>query len=224
MTEKEKLASIYELVISGKAEISMLSKQEITLLLKLANRVKKYKKDKEPGALKIAVLGSYSIQHFTSVLDAFLTGVGFDTEIYEGEYDGIQMDVLDKESAFYRFKPQIVIMLMDERDIKQSPEYFSDEDKIRSVVNAQLSMFKALWDNINNNIPGCQILQSNIVIPPVRALGNLEAGYGFSRHDFLRRINHELAVDHPSYVTIVDMEYMASYVGKKSWFDYSSYF
>lgn len=224
MTEKELLAAVYEEVIESKSNIADLSKQEITLLLKLANRVKKYKKDKEPGELKIAVLGSYSIQHFVSMLDAFLFGIGLNAEIYEGEYDGIQMDVLDPDSEFYRFKPQITILLMDDRDIKICPDYFCDGDEVDKLINNQIMYFNNLWNNIRSILPECQIIQSNIVVPPTRSLGNLEAGYAFSRSAYISRINIELSANHPSFVLIADMEYIASYVGKKLWFDYPSYF
>lgn len=224
MTDKELLAQCYENVIAGKADPSYLQTMDITILLKLANRVKKYKKDREKGPVKIAVLGSYSIQHFTSLLDAFLLGQGIETDIYEGEYDGIQMDVLDPSSALYEFSPQIVIILMDDRDIKVYPECFDSEEAICSLVDSQMNYFTRLWECLNRGMPGCQILQTNIALPLTRVLGNLEGSYAFSRTDFLRRINHRLAAEHPGSVTIMDMEYLSSYAGKRQWFDYSSYF
>lgn len=224
MSDKEFLTNIMDRIVAGGVDASELSKLDVTILLKLANRVKKYKKDKEAGKVKIAVLGSYSIQHFIGVLDVFLTGLGIDAAIYEGEYDGIQMDVLDSNSSFYGFKPEIVLLLMDDRDIKSSPQCFASQEEIRELVEAQMTYFGRLYECIEQGCPGCQILHTNIALPMNRALGNLEGGCGYSRTDYLRRINHEMAVSHPGYVTIIDMEYISSYIGKKTWFDFSSYF
>lgn len=224
MSDKEFLTNVMDRIVSGSIDASELSGLDITILLKLANRVKKYKKDKAEGNVRIAVLGSYSIQHFIGVLDVFLTGLGIDASIYEGEYDGIQMDVLDSNSAFYAFKPEIVLLLMDDRDIKVSPQCFSEDEEVEELVKSQMAYFNRLYECIKEGCPGCQILHTNIALPMYRALGNLEGGCGYSRTDFLRRINHNLAVGHPGYVTIVDMEYISSYIGKKTWFDFSSYF
>ena len=94
--------------------------EEIPQLLKLARR---YAKSYEVGEkdLKIAVLGSYSIQHFVSVLRFLLHEDGIDANIYEGEYDGILMDVLNEDSELYQFKPSMVILLPSIKDIKEFP-------------------------------------------------------------------------------------------------------
>ncbi|MBQ3786387.1 MAG: HAD family hydrolase [Lachnospiraceae bacterium] len=225
MSEVKPIDRVYEKVIAKDAPIDYLMGQELTLLLKLSNRIKKYKaKNDIHGTFRLAVLGSYSIQHFVSMLDAFLMGLGIDTEIYEGEYDGIRMDVLDDDSAFYAFKPDMVLLMMDHRDIKVYPQVLQDEKSVDELVSQVMSGFDTIWSRIKKCAPGCQILQTNIVLPPLRPLGNLEAGVPYSDTEFLRRINSKLATAHPDGVTIVDMEYLASYFGKKGWFDYSSYF
>jgi len=222
--EKQELAQLLDKITEGGIDPAYLAKYDVTVLLKLANRLKKYKKDKEKGSVKIAVLGSYSIQHFVGILDVFLTGLGIDANIYEGEYDGIYMDVLDDNSQFYAFEPQIALVLMDDRDIKLSPDCLASEAEAGQLADSQYENIAKLHQKIHQKLPGCQILQTNIVLPVSRALGNMEAGCAYSRHEFLRSINHALAVRHPAYVTIIDMEYLASYAGKKLWFDFSSYF
>ncbi|MBO6138116.1 MAG: hypothetical protein J6O71_05830, partial [Lachnospiraceae bacterium] len=60
----------------------------------------------------MAVLSSYSIQHFALILNLFLDNAGISAEIFEGEYGGINMAVLDENSELYGFKPDIVLILM----------------------------------------------------------------------------------------------------------------
>lgn len=224
MTDKELLMQAYERVLANAADPSYLQQLDITVLLKLANRIKKYKKDLPAEGIKIAVLGSYSIQHFVSLLDVYLTGLGIKAQLYEGEYDGIQMDVLDPSSALYAFAPQLVIVLMDDRDIKVRPQLFDTKEQVEALLDSQMGYFSRLWQCLKDGIPGCQVLMSNIVLPLTRALGNLEAGYCFSEAEYFRMINHRLTTEHPGFVSIMDMEYLAGMLGKRMWFDYSSYF
>ena len=224
MPDKEYTAALFEQIKAGAVSPACLKKEDITLLLKLAGRLRKYKKDREPGAFKIAVLGSYSIQHFVSVLDLFLTGMGIEASFYEGEYDGIRMDVLDPDSAFYAFAPDITLLLMDHRDIKVFPGVLDDREQVDRLCESFLKEISRLWETVADHLPRCQIFQTNIVLPAVRSLGNLEGSEEYSRSSFIRRINEGLVRICPGGVTLVDMEYMASYAGRKQWFDYPSYF
>lgn len=223
MAEKTDMAELFSKVKEGTAR--NLKEYDVTVLMKLANRLKKWKaaEDKRDGAVKIAVLGSYSIQHFAGVLAVFLQAEGIDADIYEGEYDGINMDVLDENSGLYRFAPAIVILMTHAFDIRSFPALLASEEEIQEALCRQMAYYRNLWDCIGR-ISGCQIMQTNFVVPVHRALGNMEAGYSFSQSNYVRLLNLELAKERPKYVTIVDMDYLASAVGKRKWFDYSSYF
>lgn len=215
---------LYNKTVTGQADAYYLAGLELPLLLKLSKRIRKHKKESGAGELKIAVLGSYSIQHFTLMLDAFLMGAGINASIYEGEYNGIRMDVLDDDSPFYRFDPKITILLTDHRDIQKIPSPLDDRETVDSLIKESADDVRSLWERIRNRLPGCHIIQTNTVIPPERPLGNLEGGLYGSRSEFIRGINRDLILQHPEGVSLLDMDYIASYFGKKLWFDESSYF
>lgn len=224
MSDRLSIDDLYNMTLDGRADAAFLAKQELPLLLKLSSRIRKNKKTGRENGVKIAVLGSYSIQHFVMMLEAFLLGAGIEPEIYEGEYDGIKMDVLNEDSAFYNFKPKIVILLMDHRDIQTVPSYLEERTEVDAIIKRNAESIRIFWNRIRGSLPGCQIFQTNIVIPPDRILGNLEGGVCYSRSEFYRGINHELSVDHPDGVSIVDMEFLAEYAGKALWFDQAAYF
>ena len=241
--DREELKRIFDRVLEGRADTAFLKGLDVTVLLKLAGRLKKSEAAREraqieaTGAdgeaavlpagnrpLRIAVLGSMSIQHFVSILRVFLKGAGIENEIYEGEYDGIAMDLLDESSAFYEFAPDMALILMDDRDIKSYPALLSSPEEVEAMVKKQTGYFFALWERIHRSLPDCLILQTNIVLPLTRQLSNLEAGCSYSRGAFIGRINNFLSWERPGFVRIMDMEYLASAIGKETWFDYSSYF
>lgn len=194
---------------------------DYTNILKLSRKLKKLNLQ-QSDKFKIAILGSYSIQNFVMVLKLFLFAQGIEATIYEGEYNGINMDILNKDSPLYRFYPNIVVILSDYRDINTFPELFSDSTSVDNCVKKYVEYYQSLWDNISL-IKGCHIFQSNIVLPLERSLGNLEQNYYFSTRNFYNLINIGLMKHRTNNVTIVDLDYIASCIGKKQWFDPSAY-
>jgi len=174
--------------------------------------------------IKIAVLGGkLSLQHFVMVLRYMLSIEGIYADIYEGEYDGIAMDVLDDDSALYTFSPEIIIILTHYNDIRFIPECFDERARIDELIKVSIDYYKNIWHKLSR-ITNCTILQSNIVLPDEHILGNLESFSEFSKTSFLKSINEQLYLEKYDNVLIVDMEQLACSIGKRNWFDYSSYF
>lgn len=194
---------------------------------RLLNAGRKWKKIDTERAfdVRIGVIGSASLQLTVSVLKALLCKYDIYADIYEGEYNGISMDVLDENSHLYKFNPSYVIVIPDYRDIQgQRPKVLSDAETVEQKVQSVAQQYMGICEKINNNIPGCQILLSNFVEPIEGPLGNLEANYLYSESQFYKLVNIELIKQKKSYVTIIDIEKLAAYIGKSKWFDESAYF
>ena len=188
-----------------------------------ARYARTYQKEGKTPDVRIAVLGSASIQHFVMALRYALSREGLYADIYEGGYDGIAMDVFDTESPLYRFKPEIVVLLTHYLDIRQFPEILEEAEETKKRLERVTGYYETVWGFLKQ-IPGCQVLQSNFVIPPEHALGNLETQCGYSKTVFYRDINGWLAGHSPAFVTVVDLELAAGYIGKYRWFDYPAWF
>jgi FkbH-like protein len=172
---------------------------------------------------KIAVLASYTSHHFIRVLKLFLYQRGIRPIFYEGEYDSIAMELMDKNSGLYNFKPEVILLLTYHTDIKEYPKLYSREGDIEQWIQEKIDYYKNLWHNASS-ISGCQIFQTTFVSPKYRPLGNLEINYLFTPSNCIKRLNLELIRNKPSNVTFIDMEYLASYYGKRDWFDDSNYY
>jgi len=194
-------------------------------LIKKARKYEKEAKLNPPSqtTIRIAVLGSFSIQYYVKTLRYNLHQCGIEADFYEGEYNGITMDVFDDESNFYKFCPNVVVVLPYYADVKTFPTLFDSDEVISEKVKSQLEYYHKVWDKIHEKL-SCHILQSNIVIPNERQLGNLEDKYSFSRRRFLKKINEGLFNTAKEYVTILDLESLADGVGKNNWFDKPSYY
>lgn len=204
-------------------EIKNLNVEDYTEVLKNARKCAKMAKKVPFSDIKVAVLGDCSIQFFVMALRALLLKNGVKADIYEGEYNGINMDILDEDSQLYKFAPDYVIILSDYRSIKNLPEVLADEKTVDEWVDSYANKIASLWDKIEMKLPGCHILQSNYVLPFERELGNLETNYYFSKQNVFKLLNIELIKNRRSYVTIVDVEYLASYIGREKWYDEPAY-
>lgn len=200
---------------------------ELSDYAELLNIGRKWKKVeiKKPFDTSIGVIGSTSLQLTVSVLRVLLCKYGVYANIYEGEYNGISMDVFDENSALYEFDPAYIIIIPDYRDIYlQSPQVMTDFTDVEKTVQNVAGYYVKVCNKIHDNLPGCQILLSNFVEPIEDPLGNLEANYLFSQSQFYRLVNLELIRQRKPFVTIVDIEKLAACIGKNRWFDESSYF
>ncbi len=188
-------------------------------LLKMANRlIKSEERDprvREKGKkLKIAVLGSFSIQHFVKLLRLFFHNEGLNADIYESEYDGINMDALDETSPLYSYSPRFVIVLMRHNDMRWENE---------GCLKENIGYTENILSHISK-INGVTIFISNIALPPERPWGSLEADYPDSDRSLMMRYNLHLASNRPGNVRILDMEYLSALKGKENWFDNTAYF
>ena len=187
-------------------------------LLKKARKLK----NNDNGEVRIAVIGSYSLQNFVSVLRYMLSQEQIEANIYEGFYNSIQYDVFRAHSELFEFQPNYIIILTSTLDIKQQPQLFASKEEEKNCQCKVIEYYQSGWERLSQ-IPGCQILQSNFVIPIIRQLGNLESNYTFSKTIFYQKLNIALVEHKRQNVTILDMDNLASTVGKEKWFDYSAY-
>ena len=181
------------------------------------------KKEPLKADFKIAVLGSSSIQYIVMILRYLLHQDGIDAEFYEGEYNGITMDVFDGASELYNFSPNIVVLITHYLDVKHFPMLLDDENKVSESIDASVNYYIEVWNNLSD-IKNVNILQSNFVIPPEHLLGNLETIEGYSKTEVYRKINSRLVQIAPSNVSIIDIDLISNYIGKYQWFDYQAYF
>lgn len=189
----------------------------------LLKQARKVANSNNEDAIRIAVLGSHSIQHFVGVLRYLLLKENIEANIFESEYNGILMNVLDDKSQLYKFNPQIVIIMTYYTDVKEFPELLSNKEEIDYFVDKNIDVYKNIWNKLSR-IKGCSILQTNFVVPVLREIGNLESNYLFSKSNFYRLINLKLIEQKYKNVTIIDMDSLASNVGKYNWFDNTAYF
>ena len=196
---------------------------EASRALKEARLLAKEAQGGEGCDIKVAVLGSLSVQHFAMLLRYYLAEGGVRAALYEGEFNGIAADALDAASPLYAFAPNAVILLPDWRDIKEWPRLLHAED-VAPLAESFIAGYKQVWAALAARLPGVAIFQGNIAVPAEAPLGNLEANFSFSRRSYIRKINAALLDAKPSNVNLVDVDHLSSIIGKSAWFDAPQFF
>lgn len=206
-----------------KRSVADINKSDYSALLNIGRKWKNI--ENHSYNVKIAFLGSASIQLVASVTRALLTRYDIYANVYEGEFNGILMDTMDENSELYQFAPDCIVILPDYHDIiEHKPTILSGKREIERVVVKTRDDYLKIFERIHAKLSRCQVFMSNFVSPFWGNLGNLEANYLFSQKSYFELVNLSLAENRPSYVSILDMDSLAGYIGKGQWFDESSYF
>ena len=207
-----------------KRKVSEIRIDDYSALLNIGRKWKKIEVYDVPK-IKIAIIGSSSIQLLTSVLRALLTRYDLYADIYEGEYNGILMDVFDNTSKLYSFEPEYIVILPDYRDIEAyCPPMLADTESVNRSVNDAYEQYARIFERIHENLPQTQVLIANFVTPIFEPLGSLSSNYGFSKRSFYRQVNNALTNNRPPFVFVLDVEELAEYLGKQSFINESAYY
>ena len=98
--------------------------------------------------IKVALLGTGSLQYFASILKYGLNMVDVSIEVFIGTYKGAEIDIMDDDSEYYKFEPDITVIFTDYREILQFPDLlhnsapiaFRSAARLGSITNVYISL------------------------------------------------------------------------------------
>lgn len=143
------------------------------------------------ATLRLAVLRNFTLEPLIPVLKGELAFAGFHPQIYLGEYDTIAQDVLDANSAFYAFKPELVF-LVQWLEI-MAPDFVTrfvalPESCINEEIERILTRTRLFIGAIRESIKA-PIIINNFALPAFPALGILDAQPGVHQMQAFLRLN-----------------------------------
>lgn len=168
--------------------------------------------------VRLALLGDAATQQFVPLLKALFHGSGVHAEIYEGSFDGIELDVRNPASSLYAFAPDVVVLLNAVQALRA--RFYDRAGDATDFQEKTLAGAVSVWDALRRHSPAL-VLQTNYVLPVERFFGNYDHKLATSFYSVVAALNAGLAraARDQSNVLINDAEGLASYVGRKHWFD-----
>ncbi len=168
--------------------------------------------------LRLALLSDAAVQQLVPLLKVLLAEKGIRAEVYLAEYDSIEIEVFNAESALYRFAPDVVVFLSSLNALRF--KYYRQNGDRAGFAEQIATKLAGLWDTFRGRSTAT-ILQSNLVLPYERPFGNFDHKVPESLYATVARLNGmiaEMARERPN-VLVNDVEHLASYVGRKHWSD-----
>lgn len=196
-----------------------MSKQSLSGLdyFKLIKASRKLGPPPPGNELRLALLGDCATQQLAVLLRVLLHQRGIPATVYEAGFDTIELEVQNPDSELYRFAPHAVVLVNTLVPLKT--RYFAREDQ-HAFASETIERLKGIWEVLSHRTDAI-IVQTNFVEPYERFFGNYDHKVPGSFLDTVQNINRRLTEESRQYpsVFINDADYLASYVGKKRWFD-----
>jgi FkbH-like protein len=168
--------------------------------------------------IKIAIVGSSTLDHFADILKLWLALGGFEADIYIAPFDMMVQTLLDANSEFYSFKPDVVWLFTTYRDVMLDMPPGSNLAAVQGRVGAAVREKAGLWKIIQERLR-CIIIQNNADIPAHDPFSNIAGGAVWGSRSALRLYNVELSAAVIPGVVIYDLDHVSALYGKSRWVD-----
>lgn len=163
---------------------------------------------------RVAVLGSYTTVQFAQLLPMALGRQGLESEIYESAYAQVDQEILEPDSGLYRFRPDVVVIVLHE-GATHLPEFSASPS---DAVASEVARWTNLWSLLRSR-SNARVVQHNIAVPGLVSMGHLSARVLGSRYRMLHTLNAQLGEEAGADVSIVDCERLSAWIGKHKYFD-----
>jgi FkbH-like protein len=170
-------------------------------------------------AARVAVLGFCTTQYYAAALRGLGQATGFPLAMYESEYNTVHQTILDEGSDFFSFEPDFVVFLTAVQALR-SVLLSVDPSERQEVAAREAEDLVALVTRAAA-ITSATVLVHEFVLPYERPWGNFSARVDGSLRNAVARVNdrlRQLAAESANVYT-VDLDYVASWLGKRAWFD-----
>ena len=183
----------------------------------LSKEAKALKISSAAKVIRIALLADCATQHLATIMRAIAARNGVQAELYEGNYDGVDLEILDPNSALYAFAPQFVVILLSSEKLKA--RLYASGDR-RTFADETVGRLENLWGAFRAHSQAT-IIQSTFVLPSERAFGNYELKVADSVGSIFTEINYRLAVKarETKNVLLNDVDFLAAAIGRAQWLD-----
>jgi|SRR5579863_5132827 FkbH-like protein len=168
--------------------------------------------------IKIAVLSDAATQRFVPILRTLFHRLGIDALFYEAPFDGIQLEVVNPCSQLYRFGPDLIVLLNSVQALRA--KFARRTGDASTFFEEQARTIVGIWDAVKTHSTAT-LVQSNFVLPYERYFGNFDQKVPGSFPSVVARLNAHIGQEarSRSSVLINDVESVASWVGRRQWFD-----
>jgi len=160
-------------------------------------------------AIRLALVGGYTLYPFSELLRQTLLGFGVSAEIFAGNFDNAVEEILDTESELYRFKPDHVFILPSGNRCRYTGSLLDDEELKKEAIDRTVVELLDLCERVHKTC-NAEVILANFLTQANHDLGSYRAKNLASDWSFKRSVNLSLGLLSQSFVTICDVEFLGS--------------
>lgn len=188
--------------------------------------VSRYEKMRESLSLqpyRLAVLRSFTVEPLVPILRAACFVVGLDLTVHVGEFNAYAQEMLDAESALYRFEPDACLLAVQTRDL--APELWSgiadlNADEREAVAARVVDGYRDLIAAFRAH-SRAHLIVHTLEEPITASEGILDGMSARGQSMIVRGINDELrqVASAESGVYVLDYDALVARHGRVKWHD-----
>ena len=192
--------------------------------ISLSKNIDDLKFDKK---LKVAILSSFTLNGLSEILHVKSSDLGIRYQSYLGGYNQYNQELLDSQSEYYKFSPDVTFLILDIRNFLGKNFHFpysisNNERKllVSEKINQIENIIKCFEKNLNS-----KLIITNFNIPSYSPNGITETKSDFGFHEMIEELNSSLrniSKTHSS-VYVYDFNHFVSKYGEKNIFDYRQF-
>lgn len=167
---------------------------------------------------RIAILGGSTTNEIVDQLELFLLNYGIKATFYQSEYAQYWQDAMFGNEELDRFKPDIVYIHTNWRNITEFPTTSSTKEDVDIMLENTFNHFAVMWDKLVDKF-NCPIIQDNFDRPAWRLLGNSDISDYRGRTNYIARLNQKLydyAQGHKAFF-VNDVDFLSANYGLEAW-------
>lgn len=176
------------------------------------------------STLRLAILGGYSLYPLHDVVTHILDANGVECELFLGDYDNFVSEISERDSELYQFKPQVVLLLPGLQRCKYAGAITDARETIEASANAVAGQLLQLTQTVHE-WTDAEVILGNFPLPARHDLGEYRSRTLASDWNFRKWVNLQIGLNAPSFVRILDIEFLASRHGglvaedARGWFE-----
>lgn len=169
---------------------------------------------------RIAILSSYNLDLVGRPMKKALERLGVPAEIYLGAYGQWQQELIDPDSALYKFGPTATIIALDAEDLLPS----LSTNPLTEIATARQRGLDA-WERVRSTMQRLlertagQVIVHTLAAPPRSGLGLVEGNSGYSHTAAIDTFNQSLREASSSRLTVFNYDALVREHGYKHWYD-----
>ncbi len=172
---------------------------------------------------KLAILRSFTVEPVVSLLRAAAFGYGLDLTVHVGDFNVYAQEILDKDSALYKFAPDAVILAV--RTAELAPDLWQNYADLapEQVTEAAQRVSTSLtqWIRAFRERSHAALMVHNLEQPARPSTGLLDAQSNSGQGAAIRSINDSLrqAASEQRGVYVLDYDALVARFGRLGWRD-----